>query len=432
MLYLAANLRVHGHEVSILDGYGRQSDDWLEEVKRRSPDLLGLSCSSFSWTKATPLVPRIRAALPRLRIAVGGPHPTGLGGHVLREMPGADYAVWGLGEWALAELCAALEAGGRIPEIPGLARRSGDDIVEAPPVLSPNIDGLPFPARDLVDMAHYRPSVGFYNRLPSASVIASRGCPRRCSFCVSGKQIAFRDAGSVIEEIDECARRYLIRHVVFWDEDIAAKKSLTAALCEGLRRRAVPVSWCASLCLDRVDLRLIRMMKQAGCWKLLFGLESGVDENLATLGKTAIPIQEIKDRLHLVAREGIETYATFMFGIPGETKEQAKRTIRLACNLPLDYALFLNFTPFPGTKFYGNLETYGRFMGVWSTQVTSFVPHSMTATDLDRLRVKAYRRFYLRPRYVLRRLLGIRSYEDWSRNFRGLVAAILLRPENRS
>ena len=172
---------------------------------------------------------------------------------------------------------------------------------------------------------------------------------------------------------------------------------------------------------------LLARMKRAGCWKLLFGVESGVQSNLDTLSKD-LDLKHVHEQLLAVRKAGIETFATFMFGIPGQTKKDVDRTVRFARGLPLDYAIFLNFVPFPGTSFYRDLESHGVSLGNWSTQKLSFVPHSMRGEDLEMLRMQAYRRFYLRFRYILRRLFKIRSWEDVHRNFRGMVAAFGLKP----
>jgi len=216
--------------------------------------------------------------------------------------------------------------------------------------------------------------------------------------------------------------------VVFWDEDIAVKKDHALSLCEGLLRTRLGISWCASMTVGDVDRELMKIMKRAGCWKLLFGLETGVRKNLDTLGKS-LDLSRVRDQLKNVRKAGIESFATFMFGIPGETRSDAEETIRYAKHLPLDYALFLNFAPFPGTELYREMDTLGTFQGIWSTQAVSFVPKTMTLEDLKELRVIAYRRFYLRPRYVLRRLFKIHSMEDVKRNFRGLISALRLRKE---
>jgi radical SAM superfamily enzyme YgiQ (UPF0313 family) len=426
MLYLAASLRLRGHEPEIFDGYHWEEPAWLEEISRRRPALLGLSLSSFSFFKAIKLVPIIKKMLPETTIVLGGPHATAVGAAALADMPAADLAIRGAGEVALAELADALEAGRDFTSIPGLVFRREGRLEENEPKPLGDLDRLAPPARDLVDMTRYRPSIGFYNRLPSISTVTTRGCPGRCKFCVSNTAIAFRSPGNVLAEIEQCKQTYGARHVLFWDEDIAVDPARTTELCEGMLDRNLDLNWCASVCIRRYEPQFLDLMKRAGCWKLLVGIETGVQKNLDTLGKS-LDLEQVREVVANISRAGIETYATFMFGIPGETRAEAVKTISFANSLPLDYALFLNFTPFPGTVFGQNMADHGVFQGLWSTQGTSFVPHTMTVKDLKELRVMAYRRFYFRPRYIWRRLRQMRSFDDLSRNVRGFLAAARLR-----
>jgi radical SAM superfamily enzyme YgiQ (UPF0313 family) len=423
MLYLSAVLREAGHRPQILDGFGMQPKEWFARIAKEKPDLFGMTLSAFSWSKSVDLIPAVKKMLPDLPIVAGGPYPTAVGKAALKQLLELDYAVRGAGERAIVQLCDAIASGKSVAKIAGLSYRRGTRTYENIPATDQDLDSLPFPARDIIDMTRYKPSVGFYNKLPSASMMTTRGCPRKCKFCVSSTHVQYRSIENVMAEIDECEERYGIRHVLFWDEDIAVKKSRAIELCEALARRKRKISWCASMTPASAEPELLKLMKKAGCWKLLFGVETGVQKNLEVLGKQ-LDLERVGKQLANVKKAGIETFATFMFGIPGETREEAEATIRYACSLPLDYALFLNLTPFPGTALYNNMDEYGTFQGIWSTQSISFVPHSMTLQDLKDLRALAYRRFYLRPGYVLRRGLRMRSREDFSRNVRGLIATL--------
>jgi radical SAM superfamily enzyme YgiQ (UPF0313 family) len=428
ILSLAAAVRTAGHEPAILDGFAMPEEEWLRRLRAQQPSMLGLSLTAFSFDKAVPLVRKAKEILPDLKLVIGGPYPNAVGPKALEQMPEADYAIRGFAERSLTQLCNDIDAGRCPNRTPQLIYRTAEGIRENPAIASHDMSTAPVPARDLVDMRQYRPSVGFYNRLPSAAMVTTVGCPMPCSFCVSSNTVTYRPPDMVVAEIEELVGRYGIRHVVFWDEDLAIKRSHISAICEGILRKGLDISFCGNMVIDRVRPELLALMKRAGCWKLLFGLESGVEKNLKMLGKTFMDRAKIHDRLAMVQQAGIETFATLMFGIPGETRAEAEETIDWATTLPLDYAVFLNFTPFPGTPYYSNLSEYGTFRGMWSNQAVSFVPHTMTLEDLQELRVMAYRKFYLRPRYMVRRLTHLRTRDDWSRSLRGLVATLRLRP----
>ncbi len=428
LLLVAATLRQAGHAPVIVDGYALTDDAWLDALAETAPDAVGLSVMSFGWERSGHLVREIRRRMPRVAIFAGGPHPSAEGKTMLAEQPDLDFVIGGPGECAAPALLSALENGADPGAIEGLVHRRDGQIRENPGHPVKDLDALPFPARDLVDMHSYRPSVGFYNRLPSVSMMTTRGCPRTCRFCVSENTYARRTPVNVLAEIEHCVDRYGARHILFWDEDIAVSKTHINGLCaalESLRARS-PISWCASMSIERVRPDLVRAMRRAGCWKILFGLESGATSTLETLGKPT-DLSMVADRLKTVRRAGIETYATFMFGTPGETVADGEKTIRFARSLPLDYAVFLYFTPFPGTPYFPDIDRLGRGIGLWSMQAPSFVPHSMTLTEMVGLYERAYRRFYLRPRAIARKITTIRSMDDVMRYVKGFFSLLKLK-----
>ena len=423
LLYLAAALKQHGHLVILRDCALEPEREVLEAVTAYRPEVVGFSSMKHNWPSTMGLIGQVRRALPRAKLVLGGPQATCWQEETLEECPELDFAVVGEGERCLVELCEALEQGGcGVEQIPGLIFRDGQRVVVNPPrEPTRDLDRLPFPDYSLVDLRRYRPSVGFYNRLPSMNMITSRGCPRRCTFCVSGGKVQLRSVDNVVQELELMVRRHGVRHVTFYDEGLTFSKRRILELCQKIRRRDLDLTWCANARVDEVDRQVLQQMKRAGCWKLLFGLESGVQKNLDAVGK-GTTVQQAWRAVELTREAGIETFATFLFGIPGETYEEGLQTIALACGLGLDYAAFLNLVPYRGSKIYDHVERYGRLTGHWSTNLISFVPHSMTFEQMAQLNELAARRFYRRPSYLLKRLAAIRSVEDVKRNLRGLLA----------
>ena len=423
LLYIAAVLRERGHQVILRDGALVPPREILEAVTAHQPEVVGFSSMRHNWASTRWLIRQVRQALPRARLVLGGPQASCWQEETLQECAELDYAVVGEGERPMARLCAALERGGRgVGEIPGLIYRDGARVVVTPPrAPERDLDSLPLPDYSLVDLRRYRPSVGFYNRLPSMNIITSRGCNRRCSFCTSEGRLRQRSVDAVVAELELMVRRHGVQHVTFYDEGLTFSRRRTLELCRKIRARGLDLSWCANARVDEVDEQLLMQMRQAGCWKLLFGLESGVQKNLDAVGK-GTTVQQAWRAVRLTREAGIETFATFLFGIPGETYDEGLQTIEMACRLGLDYAAFLNLVPYKGSQIYDDLPRYGRLTGKWSTNLISFVPHSMTFEQMARLNELAARRFYRRPSYLLGRLRAMRSLEDLRRNLRGLVA----------
>ena len=423
LLHVAAALRQHGHPVILRDCALEPLEEVLEAVTAYRPEVVGFSSMRHNWDSTMALIRQVRRALPRARLVLGGPQATCWQEETLSECPELDFAVVGEGERCMVELCEAVEQGGSdLGQIPGLIFRDGQRLVVNRP-RSPelDLDSLPLPDYSLVDLRRYRPSVGFYNRLPSMNMITTRGCNRRCTFCVAQQRVQRRSVERVVDELELMVRQHGVRHVTFYDEGLTFSRRRVLELCRQLRARDLDLTWCANARVDEVDQQVLEEMKRAGCWKLLFGLESGVQKNLDAVGK-GTTVQQAFRAVRLTREAGIETFATFLFGIPGETYDEGLQTIEMACRLGLDYAAFLNLVPYKGSQIYDDLPRYGRLTGKWSTNLISFVPHSMTFEQMARLNELAARRFYRRPSYLLGRLRAMRSLEDLRRNLRGLVA----------
>lgn len=422
LLYLAAALRDREHVVRLADGALLSGSAIVDQVRSWQPDLVGVSSMKHSWAATQQLVYRIRGACPATTIVLGGPQATCWQEACLEDCPEIDVAVVGEGEATLLELCARLEAGEDPAPVHGLIWRNGGRIEVNPP-RDPvaNLDEVLYPAHDLVDIGRYRPSVGFYKTLPSMNVVTSRGCAFHCTFCVSSHPLRLRSVGNILDELERMVRVHGARHVTFYDEGITSSRDRVTELCRGMMDRGLGLSWCANARVDQVDDEILDSMRAAGCWKLLYGLESGVQKNLDTIRKGITP-QQSSDAIRRTRRAGIETFGTFMFGIPGETFDEGLQTIDFACGLGLDYAAFLNLVPYKGSYIYQNLPRYGRLTGHWSTNLISFVPHSMAIEQMARLNAEAARRFYGRPSYLLGRFLAMRSRDDVKRNLRGFLA----------
>ena len=422
LLYVGATLGQRGHRVMLRDGALEPLAEILDAARAHRPEVIGLSAMRHNWEATMTLARHLRRAAPGATLVLGGPMVAGWQEETLEQCPELDLAVIGEGERTVVELCEALETGGAVEQLPGLIRRDGERVVvnaARPP--EGDLDRLPLPDYSLVDLRRYRPSVGFYNRLPSMNLITTRGCNRRCTFCVAEERLRRRSVEAVLDELELMVGRHGVRHVTFYDEGLTISRRRTLELCRRLEERRLDVTWCANARVDEVDAELLTAMRRAGCWKLLFGLESGVQKNLDAVGK-GTTVDQARRALRLTHEAGIETFGTFIFGIPGETFEEGLQTIELACSLPLDYASFLNLVPYKGSKIYDELPSHGRLTGQWSTNLISFVPHSMTFAQMARLNELAAKRFYRRPAYLARRLLAMRSLEDLRRNARGLLA----------
>jgi radical SAM superfamily enzyme YgiQ (UPF0313 family) len=225
--------------------------------------------------------------------------------------------------------------------------------------------------------------------------------------------IRYRSVENVIAEIELCLRQGY-REIKFIDDTLAEDRERAMRLAAEIRRRRLDFTWFASACVNQVDRELLHAFKQAGCWAILFGVESGVQKNLNTLRK-GTTLAQVRNAVRWAKEVGLKVQTTFMFGIPGETVPEALRTIDFACELGADMASFHAITPFPGTHLHDHASEYGTLsedLADFTYQGAAFVPHTMTRQQIRDLRQRAYRTFYSRPAYLLRRLAGLRNRSD--------------------
>jgi radical SAM superfamily enzyme YgiQ (UPF0313 family) len=427
-LSVAAALREAGHEVLFLNGAFLSHDEILKRLRRHRPRFIGLYSTAFGWDKARAAAKDIRGALPGAFIAVGGPYPIAVQERCLRDAPEIDAVVTGEGELTVVEMLGRLARGAGLAGVLGVAFRRGGSVVKnAPRPLITDLDSLPFPARDLLGEARrYIPPPATYRRKPVAVILTSRGCNRRCIYCFQmdkdrASGIRFRSIGNVMDEIELCLLQGY-REIKFIDDTLAADRGRAMELAREIKRRKLDFTWFASACVNQVDGELLRAFREAGCWAILLGAESGVQKNLNAIRK-GTTVEQIRAAVRSAKEAGLRVFTPFLVGIPGETYEEALQTIEFACEIDPDVANFHCLTPFPGSELHDNIKQYGTLssdLRDYTYQGAAFVPHTMTRDEIVRLRQIAFKRFYSRPRFLVRRVLGLRSLNDLRAAFTGI------------
>ncbi len=426
LLYLAPFLEEDGHEVVYLEGLFCSLEKVLEKLEELRPDMIGMTLLSVDWENGRGMIDEIKDRFPGSVVVAGGIHPTLWKRRCLEEAGGIDYIVYGEGEITLRELARTLEKGTDPAEVRGLAfRRDGEIVVTPPRPQVEDIDSLPFPAHGLVDIDRYLPSPTFYRSLPHANIIGARGCPYQCIFCHTDPHVRMRSAANIADEIEELYREHGVRDIAFWDDTFTLSEKRAFAFCEEMIRRDIHVDWAVNARVDRISRPLLEKMKEAGCWRVLYGVESGVQKNLDTLRK-GTTLKQIREAVSMTSEAGIEAYGTFMFGIPGETFEEGLQTIEFALSLDLDYAVFVNLTPLPGTEVYrrlmeGEIKPAKFTKNRFNFKNVSFVPAGMTEEQIRYLIQTGHRRFYLRPGLIWKKIRSIRTPLDLWKYVKGFL-----------
>ncbi len=424
VLYVGASLLKAGHEVKFFNGAFMSHEKLMHQVKEFKPDFTGLYSTSFGWPKAIKTADAIKKLDKNIFTCVGGPYPIAMQEQCLNnQSTSIDAVVTGEAELTMVELLARLQQGKDLEGVQGVAFRQGARVIKnSPRPLTEDLDTLPFPARELLgDMDRYIPPPATYRRKPVTTLISSRGCSRRCIFCFqidkerkSGvRGIRFRSVENVLQEIELCLRQGY-REIKFIDDTFAADYDRAMQICQQIKAQRLDFTWFASACINQVDKPLLQAMKDAGCWFILFGADSGVQKTLNALRK-GTTLDMIRRDVRAAKEVGLKVSTPFIFGAPGETFADGLKTIEFAIELDADLANFHALTPFPGTYLYDNLDKFGTVSGDLADrtyQSAAFTPYTMTRDEILTLRQLAFRRFYSRPAFLVRRLLEIRSLSD--------------------
>jgi radical SAM superfamily enzyme YgiQ (UPF0313 family) len=433
-LSVAASLKQAGHDVEFLNGAFLSHTEILQAVKVSAPGFIGLYSTTFGWPKAKKTAQEIKTIFPHVFITVGGPYPIALQEQCLEECKWIDSVVYGEGEISAVAMVEKLAAGKTLDGVKGIAYRDGARIVKNhPQPLISDLDAVAFPARELLGEGDsYIPAPATYKRKPVAVIMTSRGCNRKCIYCFqidkSRKSgIRYRSIDNVIAEIELCLSQGY-REIKFIDETLAGDYDRAMQLAQEIKARKLDFTWFASACVNQVDKPLLKAFKDAGCWAILMGAESGVQKNLNTIRK-GITLDQINKAVRAAQQAGIKVFTPFLFGIPGETFAEGLETIKFACELNPDVANFHSLTPFPGTELYDNLKQYGTVssdLTDYTYQGAAFIPHTMSREEITTLKQIAFKKFYSRPRFLVRRAAGLRSVNDLQAAVGGLKSLFWL------
>ena len=435
-LYIGATLLEAGHETVLLDGALLNLEEILAGLDAARPEFVGIYVCAPLWKAAKELVRAVKRRTPGVFVGVGGPWPSSMGARCFDDCPELDAVFLGEGEFLAVETVDALERGISLVGIEGLIFRdpaTGAVVENGDRAPIEDLDALPFPARGLlgdnIQLCSLPP--GGYRRKPVAHLIGSRGCTNRCIYCYHYERkprIRYRSPESMVAEMEECVERWGFREIRFLDDNFAGDRDRVLRFCALLQERGNRTPWYVSCRVDTMDGELLHAMKRAGCWAILYGIESGVQKNLDMLRKN-VTLDQVRRVAAETKKAGIKMFTPFMFGIPGETFEEGLETIRFAIELDPHYANFNCLTPFPGTWMWDHGHEYGTMVrdpARLTFQGSAFIPDTMTATELEDLRRIAFRRFYSRPRFMLRWLLQLRSLEDASTLMKGGLSFLVL------
>jgi radical SAM superfamily enzyme YgiQ (UPF0313 family) len=435
LLSLAAVLERAGYEVKVYDSDLLNSpiEQMVRFVKDFNPDFTGIYCNTSNYNRVLNYADNIKKIKDCL-VCLGGPHPIIMPAEVLKNMS-VDLVVMGEGEETLLELLNFLNENKDLKQVKGIAfkTKNAEIVVNKRRAHIQDIDTLPMPARHLVEIEKYRPSPHQYKTLPMTTMIVSRGCPFGCLFCASrnvwGRSYRARSVDKVIDEIKFLIEKYEIKNINFWDDLWGLKDEWTHDFCRKIIDEKIKISWSCERRIDTGNLEILKLMKKSGCYSIFYGIESLDQECLNNINK-GTTIEQAEDVMKNTKKAGIEVRANFIVGLPGDTPEKLKKTIKRICKINPDYIKFNLMTPYPGTELYKQVKEgkWGKFEEDWSKSTgyfATFLPFGYKSfEELEAMRKYAFRKFHLRPRYILRRALKIRSLNDIKKYWDGFWAVL--------
>ena len=434
VLSLASMIRRYGYQVKVLDAHaeGLNMEQIVKEVETFRPQVVGLTAMTVMISASAEIAKAIKEFDQSIITILGGVHVTAEPIETLKRYPQFDCAVVGEGEVVFTEFLEKVRTKTETTQIQSLVWRRGESInVNPRRAFFKGLDEFPPPAFDLVPnlFSHYRLSIFGTKKFRSVGMISSRGCSGKCSFCdlgVVGRGFRYNSAEYLIGLMKELYKQYGVSDFLFYDDLFVGSRPRLKEICEWIIREKLPFSWSCCARADFLHPDMMALMKQAGCWMVEIGIESGCQRIMDSMRKN-VTKERVRECVNSVAEAGMVSKGNFIFGSPGETHDSIMETINFACSLKLTLAQHTFMQPLPGSELYETAGKYGSFDPSWdrfNTFSINFIPKGFTRDQLIWYSKLFWRKFYLRPRIIKNELKKLRCREDFQRLWLAIKAFI--------
>ena len=354
LAYIAGVLEHSGNEVDVLDLLvSKYSKDKIKrKLEENQPDIIGVTSVTMNYPIASDILKYCKSVNKDVVTVIGGPHVTFRPVETLNEAPWIDIVVRGEGEQTMLDIVS----GKKLDQIDGIAFRSGSDGTKLTGErrLIENLDELPLPARHLFPLSRYHALAS------PGSLITGRGCPFTCIFCVGskmgGRRARYRNPKLVADEIEQCLA-YGFEEVNLEDDLFTLNHKHLYAICDEIINRGLRFNWRAFSRVDTVNPEVVQKLKEAGCIGFCYGIESG-NQQIVDKVKKRITLARAREAVRMAKDAGISVQASFILGLPGETKETLLQTLQFGQELGTFYGLHV-LAPFPGTEVREKAKEYG-------------------------------------------------------------------------
>lgn len=406
LLYIAPYFINSGFEVDICDEVIKS----FEKYNLKDYQIVGITSDTPRFNRAMAIA---RASKGAGKIVImGGPHVTFEDVSTL-QTGCVDYIVRNEAELILPHLLEAIKNNIEPHEVKGISwiDRNGKIHRQPGAPLPENLDALPLPARNIVNMDDYK-LTKIFDR-PITSVFTSRGCPYNCDFCITpqlgNRKWRKREPLKVVDEVEFLINTYGFRAIAFLDDNFAVSEDHLISICNEIIKRKLDILWYCQMRTDKIadNEPLVKLMAEAGCFWVFLGLESG-SQNILKGMKKKNHIKKGRNAVNLLKKYGIRALASFTIGHAQENKDDIEETIRYALDVDPPAAQFCVVTPYPGSEIYTKYKN--RIVSFnWdyfnSTRAVMYTD-CLNPKQLQSLLRKCYVRFFLRPRRIWRAIGG--------------------------
>lgn len=411
LMYLASIAENCGFEAIIRD-YS-QGGNFEADLKEIQPNYLVANIATPTFKSDMMAVQLAKEIVPSICTIVKGAPFLTYNTNTIYENPFIDYVIMGEAELTLKDILDGVPDN----EILGICYRENFQPVknDKRPFID-NLDILPFPTRHLVDNSIYkRPD----NGKVQAVVKVARGCPFHCFFClatpVSGAKVRTRSPENIVAELKECVEKYNIKNFLFWSDIFNFNREWTLELCQKIIESGLKITWSSNTRADTMDDEMAKMMYKSGCRLVSIGVESGSQKMLDNIGKK-ITLDDIRNTVKILKKNKIKIYNYFVIGLPWETEETVEETIKFAIELDSNFISFYTATPLPGTKYFAYAMLNKLVEGNLDFRSAYYKPvvrsEHLSKERIFELHKQAVKRFYLRPKFILKTLLSLRSFAE--------------------
>ena len=430
-IHLAAYLREHNHQPLILDEiFDEVTPEFVDQkIREHGIQVVGIGAMTCELPQAVEEATRLKAVHPDLKIVFGGPHPSGDPEECLRTAV-VDYVIVGEGEIALTALLDALNTGSDTTQLPGVWTLRDNTVIANGRAPVPDIETLPRPAYDLLDLERYFDLDSpwhFPKSRRAVQFITERGCPYQCSYChdIHTKKFRALSPEAVLDQMEWLVRTHGVREFMIVDDIFNFNLERAKTICRGIveRNLKIHLQFPNGVRGDRFDEELTALMKKAGTHYMAIAIET-VSAKFQKLVRKNLKIDRAKQALNWARSNGIEVSGFFMIGFPGETLAEVRETLDFALSEPFDSVFVSIVAPFKGTKLRIDMES-GKFGDMTTEGAAALnelfpivhnkaLPHDL----LLKLQRECYWRFYRRPRsvYLLtRKLTNLRNVKKLAR-----------------